>query len=426
MLRMFAVLAALVLPVMIAAAQPEPPADNRYMKFKREKAWMVTSRYFVFPNGRPIEGEPTNALVFQGGPFENLEIAVPVVFETANARSDPDNDQFPFWELRFSSVTGASAVAQRTRVPGTQAWYMLIRADRAIATNQFQITGEHLMYCYETEFDERAAWDLPWPGDWPAEAAAWLTRDPSYDLPAADGSDPVQALIDQWTAGNDPKQIPPLQLAKLMTGHALDHVRSNGTNSERPFGRPRNIIRDGRGSQTRVAGAREVALNLNGLMGGFRVQNAADIAVNRVGSQHDLSVMLAAVLRRVGIPARIVIGADKNESSMHNSAKSWVEFALVAPDVAGVIWVPVDVRELKGSGRGARTWQQNWKHFGTSDLLRDVVPIAHHFHPPANFQSFNFPALYGIRFNSTLRHAGAHGALFEVNSLPSGGPQQRP
>lgn len=427
MLRLLALIAALFLPAAVASAQPKAPEDNRYMQYRREKAWVVTSRYFVFPDGRPRSGQPTSGMIFQGGPFDNLEIAVPVVFETGNARSDPANTDFPYWELRFNSPTGARASAERTRVPGTQAWYMLIKADRSIATNQFQITGEHLMYCYETRFDQRAAWDLPWPDQWPAEAAPWLARDPSYDLPAADGSDPVQALIDTWTGGNDPKQIPPVQLAKFMTGHVLDHVRSSGTNAEMPFGRPRNIMRDGRGSQTRVGrNNTEVSLNLNGLMGGFRVRNAAEIAVNRAGSQHDLSVMLVAVLRRVGIPARLVIGADKNESSMHNSTKSWVEFALVAPDVPGVIWIPVDVRELKGSGRSARNWQQDWKNFGTSDLLRDVVPIAHHFHPPANFHSYNFPALYGIRFDGPLQHAGAHGALFEVNSLPSSGPQQRP
>jgi hypothetical protein len=284
MLRLLAVLAALCLPAALAAAAPEPPADTKYMQFKRQKAWVVTSRYFVFPDGRPQAGVPTAVMVFEGGPFENLEIAVPVVFETANARSDPDNAQFPYWELRFSSpddtsIDGASIAAQRTRVAGTQAWYMLLKADRPIATNQFQITGEHLMYCYETEFNQAAAWDLPWPAEWPADTAAWLTRDPSYDLPAADGSDPVQALIDRWTGGNDPKQIPPVQLAKFMTGHVLDHVRSNGTNSEQPFGRPRNILRDGRGSQVRLVGrTSEISLNLNGLMGGFRIQNAAEIA----------------------------------------------------------------------------------------------------------------------------------------------------
>ncbi len=426
MIRLLAVLALLCLPAVAAADPPEPPADNAYMQYKRQKAWVVTSRYFVFPDGRPRSGVPTGVNVLSGGPFENLEIAVPVVFESGNAQSDPGNDQFPYWELRFNSLTGAQVSARRARVPGSQAWYMLLKADRPISTDQFQITGEHLMYCYETEFDQRAAWNLPWPDQWPAEAAGWLARDPSYDRPAPDGSDPVQALIDRWTGGNDPKQIPPVQLAKFMTGHVLDHVRSNGTNSEQPFGRPRNIIRDGRGSQIRVKGTVEISLNLNGLMGGFRIQNAAEIATGRVGSQHDLSILLVAVLRRVGIPARIVIGADKNESGLHNSAKSWVEFALVAPDVRGVIWVPVDVRELKGSGRSARNWEQEWKHFGTSDLLRDVVPIAHHFHPPANFQSFNFPALYGIRFDSVLEQAGAQGVLFEVNSLPSGGPQQRP
>jgi hypothetical protein len=91
-----------------------------------------------------------------------------------------------------------------------------------------------------------------------------------------------------------------------------------------------------------------------------------------------------------------------------------------------VIWVPVDVRELKGSGRSSRNWQQNWKNFGSCDLLRNVVPVAHHFHPPANFHSYVFSALYGIRFDRSLEEPGTQGALFEVNSLPSGGPVRRP
>lgn len=407
-----------------ALAQPKPRESNRYMTYKNEKAWVVSSRYFIYPDGRRVREVRPGTVAFQGGPYERLEFVAPIVFSSANAWNDPENKDFPFWEVRFSPGNTAGFASRATRVPGTDAWYLLLQADAPIVTEQLQIRVDNLLYCAETEFDERAAWDLPWPAQWPAETRSWLERDPTFDLPASDGSDAVQALLDNWTGGNDPRQVPPVQLAKFLTGHVLDHVRSNSTNSETPIGRPAAVLRDGRG--TRTVTLPDEVLSFTGMIGGFRVQNAAEVARNRVGSEHDLANLLAAVLRRAGIPTRLVIGVDKENSSLHRRVKSWVEFAVVAPDVSGVIWVPVDVRELKGSGRSSRNWQQNWKNFGTCDLLRNVVPVAHHFHPPANFHTYAFPALFGIRFDRSLEEPGTQGALFEVNSLPSGGPVRRP
>ena len=103
------------------------------------------------------------------------------------------------------------------------------------------------------------------------------------------------------------------------------------------------------------------------------------------------------------------------------SGRCWLEFALAPPDVSGVLWIPVDLWELRKDGRTSRNYKQEWKHFGTSDLLRHTIPVAFYFHPPANYRSYNVPALFGIRHDNELPSFGTQAISFDVNSLPNRG-----
>jgi hypothetical protein len=393
--------------------------SNKYMEYKNPKAWVVEAQYFVYPDGRRV----TSLTDWPGWSYDTLEVIIPFVVETGNAWTTKDQEAYPVAMINLNYRDSAVQFeARQGRVPGTHAPYMVFRAPESVFVDRLQFGFANALVCAESEFDERAAWDVPWPSRWPQEITPWLERDPVLDLDDEEGVDQVAALLERWTKGTDPKQIPPVQLAKFLTGSVIEHVRHNVPATENPVGRPPRIVQTGTATTNRttllnIGGA----LNFSGAIAGFNVQDAGKTAVSGRGSPHDDTVLLTAVLRRVGIPARTVIGVDKNESSSRKQVKSWVEFALVAPDVDRVIWVPVDVWELRGSGRNTRNWQQPWKHFGTSEELRDTVPLAHHFHPPVNYRSYFVPALYGIRSATELDDLGVQGLLFDVNSQPNRG-----
>lgn len=425
-----AFMALLCLTALPAGAQPQPGAEaelesNRYMEYANPKSWLVEGLYFIYPDGRRVR----NYTDFQGWRYEDLRIVMPYVAESAHAWAVQREPAFPLGSVAVERREHKAAMeATPARVPGTHAPYMIYDATSPLEVNQLQFTFVNALTCVETRFDEKAAWDLPWPDQWPETAAPWLERDPVFDVDDPQHGDAVTALLEEWTGGADPKSVPPVQLAKFLTGSVLGHVRANANASEPLAGRPPRIIRAGSSVvQTQaIIDATNGLTGLNslaGMIGGFHVQNASATAASATGSFHDYSVLLTAVLRRAGIPARTVVGIDKRESGAHKKYKSWVEFALVAPDLDRVLWVPVDVWELRGSGRNARNWQQPWKHFGTSDRLRDTVPVAYHFHPPADYASYDFPALYGIRAPGALPDLGVQGLVFNVNSLPNRGGQ---
>jgi hypothetical protein len=385
------------------------PSDNAYMTYKNPKDWLIEGRYLIFPDIR------VNALTINGPPYAALQVAIPFVRSTGHAWSDPTDTEFPaVW-----AAGGGMMTVRAATVPGSQAPYAILTAAEMIETESLQFSIDNVLITSETEFNQKAAWDLPWPERFPPEAASWLTRDPVFDTDSEADGDLVAKLLNEWTGGNDPRQIPPVQLAKFLTGKVLEHVRTNVNNARPPLATP-PVSRLGL-NRPRLTYQGRTAAVTRGMVGGLMVKNAADIVTDPVGSEHDLTNLLTAMLRRVGIPARTVIGVDKRETGINNRYKSWVEFAMVAPDVDRVIWVPVDVVELKGSGRNSRNWQQEWEHFGTSDELRETVPVAFHFHPPANYRSYVLPSLYGIRHDTELPAIGLQAFSYDINSVPNRG-----
>jgi hypothetical protein len=424
--RLKFLLAALAVPLLAhgpAAAQPQvgKPSEglqsNRYMEYKSPKARLVETQYFIYPAG----GQVVSAIERAGEVRRGLEMIVPYVLQSGNAWATSDQAGYPKTRITINHRDGEAAFdAQTGRVPGTQAPYMVFTAPQPLFIERLQVVQTNALVVAETVFNEKAAWDVAWPDRWPADASVWLDRDPVVDVVEENGADEVQALLDSWTGGNDPRGIPPVQLAKFLTAKVIEHIRHTEPPVHNPRATPASIISGGTvvAGETRVRGR---ITNHHGMIGGFNIQNAGTIARSGRGSPHDDTVLLTAVLRRAGIPARTVIGVDDNESHNHKRFKSWVEFALVAPDVDRVVWVPIDTVELRGSGRNTRSWQQPWKHFGTSDLLRETPPVAFNFHPPVNYDSYAAPALYGVRSDTDLGDFGIQGVIANVSSQPNRG-----
>lgn len=248
---------------------------------------------------------------------------------------------------------------------------------------------------YNTVFDETNASKVPWPKEgWPIVAATTFLPQlfvdaipgPSGMAAVTDMKD-VDALIKKWCKGNDPLSLTPVALAKFLCQQLINEYRldSNSLNYKR--------------------GSTGGGVVLEGL----RINGAAAAAANMRGTEWDMVCLLTALYRRAGLPARIVVGYDKDTESRRKeviddvsgggssrgSARAWVEFYLYDEARNTGNWVPVDPVRIRSSQTKAPNLNQKWKFFGTHDELRGVMPFAMHFHPPTSVLSYGSPGFWG-------------------------------
>lgn len=257
-------------------------------------------------------------------------------------------------------------------------------------TQSVVFIGEFPMTTYETRIDEKAARQRSWPGlPWSAEMA--LCLEPQLFVQSSDAA--VQALVQEWTGG-DPRRTKPYDLAKLLAGKVIQHMRVTiQPTSTQPRGP-------------------EVGKTPAIFLEGFNVFGAASAATEKQGSIFDLACLLTAVYRAAGLPARLVIGIDQEQSERLRSTimRSWVEFFLPSepavvpgePPPAAVTskdgeWIPVDIgRQWEFSNRPP-PMNQRWQYFGHNEEFDFVIPIAFHWLPPEDCQNSGTPAIWGWR-----------------------------
>lgn len=251
---------------------------------------------------------------------------------------------------------------------------------------------------WETIFDEQAAEKVPWPsGSWPPAAASALQADKIVDS----DNPAIADLLSQWTEGRDPKMVRPVPLAKYLAGRVMEHVQISGNG---------------------------LAFADNGMLMGVDVVPASITARNGRGSEHDMAVLLAAVYRAAGLPARTVTGYDvsakkdpdkflKKEKSGPTNLCTWVEFCLYDEAAQKELWVPVDIARLRGSSSRAPALNKPWKYFGTHDELENVIPIAFQFTPPTTVVAHGKYAFWGWFTTPSIPRAEQH-VVFDAQTTP--------
>jgi hypothetical protein len=240
--------------------------------------------------------------------------------------------------------------------------------------------------CFQTKLDEKAAMKVGWPtGDWPDAAKKtfdrqlFLDKDEQGDCDMQD----LQAAVKRWltSAGvSDPKQQPPLRIAKVITGGVVSDFQPSG---------------DGR------------LYARTGEFEGFEIRTPAEIVRAKKGNEVEVVKILVLALREAGLPARVVIGqeaveggdSDKNFLTKKSGGKElrvWAEFCLYDEVRNTVNWVPIDVIQLRKSSSRPPSLDREWRYFGTNDQLNSVVPFAFTFHPPIPaVRAYGAPAFYG-------------------------------
>ncbi|MCA9304632.1 MAG: transglutaminase domain-containing protein [Phycisphaerales bacterium] len=313
--------------------------------------------------------------------------------------------------------------------PGTNAPYAVWDLHFRAPTSVIRFENRANIVAVDTVFDEQKALGLGWPTEWPDEPARFLTpiidpigqrTDPlTHEVLPAPDETVIKELITQWTEGNDPKSIPPVTLAKYLAARVIGHMKSNDrsliTTDDSTFRRSLT---------SNIGPGNHFDSSYTGFYAGFAVRDPEETTRTGRGSRHDMTLMLTAVYRAAGLPARTVIGID-DDGSGTDRVRSWTEFALYDPALDLTVWIPVDIDQLRRRGASTANYTRPWKFFGTNDELHAIAPVSFYFHPPAAYQSFQVPALYGIRSDADLPYFAEQIITFGINRKPVRGGQTR-
>lgn len=395
------------------AAQPEDDAEPRespYLTLRQPRAWTVSATVRLASVDDFEEGLDDYRRRVTGRDFAGASFWVPYVERTASAIA-PKN-MVPTGDLlkENTEVDGSPDIEQDGALNPYARW----NAPPGGRVRNVRLVSQWEIVSHETQFNDRLADGLAWPaGPWPAEVEQVL-QTPLF-LPAGDDLDAVHAGIDElvsrWTGGEDPKQAKPLTLAKFLAGKLQEHTRSvtEGVVSKR--------VRAGNRVAVRAEDAsRSFTLPMDGL--GTLLETGA-------GSSHDLALLLAHVYRRVGIPARVVVGVTAETGGRFGEEKggeirTWVEWALYDEERALTTWVPVDIAAIRARGSRMKSLGRPWDFFGSHRELDTIAPIALHLESPLA-PALRPPGLVGVRVEGSAGRDAWLEVQFRLTRTPTGG-----
>jgi transglutaminase-like putative cysteine protease len=216
---------------------------------------------------------------------------------------------------------------------------------------------EFRMQSFSSRINDAVAAQIPWPREWPKEVADGLRP----QLYIESDHEIFAQTVERVSEGNL-RLVTPYLAAKDLVRYCINELQVTG-----------NGLARGR----------------MGILYGLEVDGALDSAADGMGSPHDLVCVCVAILRAAGIPARPVIGLEKNDEN-EKTLLTWAEFYLPQ---AG--WVPFDPAVMRGKGIRHLDVHQPWPEFGTMKDLNQRVPLAYHFIPPRLVQTPGWPAVWG-------------------------------
>lgn len=318
--------------------------------------------------------------------FQTLALVWPVPPTSASADQDPSAVA---GQLRVNDALASDTPDVLTGYPGGVRLIKFSAGDQGqqIQARQVDLRVAIPMRCYRTRFDETAALRVPWPvNGWPSDIGP-LMRPQLYIESGVDGDGHVRMYDDKIVGEamkkfledariSDPKGISPVALAKILTAGVWKTMQSSGQG---------------------------LSMKRTGELSGVVLQSPAESLETGKGSDHDLTVALAAVLRKAGLPARVMIGWDAgsrdpkflSKCDTTNQLRSWVEFMLYDESHNTVNWIPVDIAKLRRVTSRPQALTQKWKYFGEHDELDNVTPFAIQFHPPTDVVSYGWPGFWG-------------------------------
>lgn len=408
---------------------PDPKAPKlgeKILTRSQQRDWILTARITVHSdNARqkerirdPRTGKTAELPKITPFNFETLSMVFPMVLSTAGSN------------LIISDYKGVLKLEDRevdssvTVLKGYAGGLQLGRWDaveRPAQTQARQVSLEIEIptTCYRLTFNEAEANKVPWPTEsWPEAANSTFASQLWLDSGVNDQGktvayDPssIDAAIEKYLreAGVDSaKSISPTRLAKLLTQKVWRDVQPSGNGL---------TFRSGTGQ-----------------LAGIKVQSPFITLETGRGSEHDIPALLCTLLRRAGLPARVVIGYDSSKSddgflkegSRERRLRSWVEFYLFDEAANTFNWIPIDIVALRKSSSREQVLDRNWRYFGGGPDFDSIIPIATNFHPPTDVVAYGSPGMWGW-FVTPIAPANAEQTLeFKATRKPVRGGDKKP
>ncbi len=380
--------------LLCALAQRTGAAPPPYLTFVEEKDWTIhleielrAESVLHFPNTSGNTPGYTTPSVS----FRSADVIFPLIESTSSSTMLLDNFNFKT-QLMWESVVydDQPALIPAPSPTGRFAhWRFDPRHDNSLYTgNRLRLILDIPVLSRETRLNERAASSVTWPlQPWPADIAAALEPQQFVESDAPE----LHALLKSLLPNHAPRSLPPLLTAKTILAQVVNRFQPNTMGYD--FGS-------------------------TGLFRGFDINGAraAAIAFNEGDpkvSPFDIPCLYVALCRAAGLPARLVLGFDPvtSEKRRYPFFHVWAEIYLydeTAPplkrgDPPGQgQWIPVDPIKQREFSSRAPPINSPWLFFGTHEHLKDLIPLAHTFHPPTSIltkpvAAYGSPALWGWR-----------------------------
>ncbi len=373
-----------------ASAQRAGQPNTRYLEQKNAKTRIldIEVRIQAWDNTRRLG--PKETLEIDRWSIQQAFIVFPMAMSSASHKT-----QKATGTVEFDDHDADTRFQMESRFPAGAnygVWIFEAPKGKPLVAREMELQTSMTVTSYDTIFHEDEAREVEWPQkDFPDILKSTFERIPYLDYDPAQGDYdivPIQDLIKRWTDGNDPKTIKPVELAKWLAGNVVQHVQVTGQGLAFPKRGP---------AKNRIEGV--------------QLQPPVLTATRKRGSQFDIAMLLVAVYREVGLPARIVCAyglEDEDDEKIeflkgraHKELRAWVEFALYDERDGTVTWIPVDPAKMRANG-GSRIrnnfMRDPQKFFGTHDELDSMVPFTFHFFPPTTVHSYsasNAPGFWG-------------------------------
>jgi hypothetical protein len=426
------------------AAPPAPatrgvePKVGPYLTLSQPKELILTARVRVLRGNEetqisdPFTGQSVTVVKTKPfDPMKSIAMIWPIIPPTASATIHPDAVKGKL--LLNDAAAATSFKTMRNYQGGVQ----YARFDAAAGTQDLtpwkvELEVQIPATVSRTAFDEKAALAVGWPKSWPTSVAAWLQPQLFVEQGFDENNriqpykpEAVKAALDQaakkagvsaWT------RISPVAAAKVITADVWGRIKL-----------VTNIAsRDSRsGEMPPMRLSRDTGFTANDL-GGIVVQPPQFTLETGRATEYDASVLLVAMLRQAGIPARPVIGYDRGGSSAKTDLGSrsrregrglrcWVEFALYDEAANTLNWIPIDIAKLHKSSSRPMAVEKPWRFFGTHDELNGVVPFAFHFFPPTDVVSYGAPGFWGWFVTPEAPKAAGQAISFSIGAASTRG-----
>lgn len=409
-----------------APVNTKKPELGPYVKLERERDLLIRTTIRLDSDSMDAQTVTGDGKVYQRPSgavfsFKEMHVLFPVLPQTGSSTSN------------IGKVTGRLMLDDQPVDESVEAMKALYHAGVQFARLDFpdpsmdasktnttkQVTIEFVVpvTTHTTRFDEKNAMEVRWPnGPYPADVATTLQPQMYVDMappplpgvPAPTGPDAydgavVQKFIDVALAEaqiRDPKSVSPVYLAKAITRAVWEKIQPTGNGLR--F-RPRT-----------------------GELQGIDLQGPAMTIIDGRGSEFDSVVVLAAALRRAGLPTRLLIGyeaSDKSDRFLQETKRgerlrAWVEFYLYDEPNNTFNWITVDLTRMRRMTTRPPGLDKNWKFFGTHDEFDRMVPFAAHFHPPTDVMSYGAPAFWGWNVTPRPPVQALQAISFETTTAP--------